>query len=74
MKYISMVNLIKDKREEYEYIYKVFKYNDTNYSIFFNRYKYLFNMDLNHLEVLLILILIRKMIDKRIVYNKQEYE
>ena len=69
-----MVNLIKDKREEHKYIYEVFKYNNTNYLMFFNRYKHLFNMDLNYLEVLLILILIRKMIDKRIVCNKQECE
>ena len=31
-----MVNLIKNKREEYKYIYEAFKYNNTNYLIFFS--------------------------------------
>ena len=36
IEHISIVNLIRDEREEYKYIYKAFKYNDTNYSIFFS--------------------------------------
>ena len=70
MKYISIVNLIRDKREEYKYIYKTFKYNNINYLIFFSYHKYLFNIDLNYLKIRITFILIRKMIDKRIVYNK----
>ena len=70
VKYTSIVNLIKDKREEYEYIYKAFKYNNINYLIFFTYYKYLFNMNLNYLKIRITLILIRKIINKRIVYNK----
>ena len=65
-----MVNLIKDEREEYEYIYKVFSCNNINCLIFFNRYKYLFNMNLDHLSVPLILILMRKMMDDEIIYDK----
>ena len=36
IEYISIVNLIRDEREEYKYIYKAFRYNDTNYLIFFS--------------------------------------
>ena len=72
IEYISMVNLIRDKREEHKYIYKAFRYNNTSYSIFFSQYKHLFNINPNHLSVPLILALIRKMINNEIVYNKQE--
>ena len=65
-----MINLIKDKREKYKYIYKAFSCNNTNYPIFFSRYKYLFNINLNYLSVPLILVLIRKMINNKIVYNR----
>ena len=65
-----MINLIRDERGEYKYIYKAFGYNNTNYSIFFSQYKYLFNVNLNYLSILLILVLIRKMIDDKIVYNR----
>ena len=65
-----MINIIRDEREEYKYIYKIFKCDNINYLIFFFYYKYLFNMDLNHLKIRITFILIRKMIDKRIVYNK----
>ena len=67
-----MINIIKDKREEHKYIYKVFNYNNTNYSMFFIYHKYLFNINLNYLKIRIISILIRKIVDKRIVYNKQE--
>ena len=36
IEYISIVNLIRDEREEYKYIYEAFGYNDTNYLIFFS--------------------------------------
>ena len=65
-----MIDLIKDKREEYKYIYKAFSYNNTNYLIFFSRYKYLFNINLDYLSVPLILVLIRKMINNEIVCDK----
>ena len=69
-----MVNLVRDKREEHEYIYKTFKYKDINYSIFFFHYKHLFNMNLNHPKIRITPILMRKMVNKEIVYNKQECE
>ena len=74
IEYIGIINIIKDKREEYEYIYKTFKYNNINYLIFFFYYKYLFNVNLDYLKIKIIPILIRKMVNKGIVYNKQEYE
>ena len=70
VEYVSIVNMIRDKREEYEYIYKVFNYNNINYLMFFIYYKYLFNINLNYLKIRIIFILIRKIIDKRIIYNK----
>ena len=70
VEYISIIDLIKDERGEHKYIYKVFSCKNTSYLMFFNRYKYLFNINLNYLSVLLILVLIRKMIDNRIVYEK----
>ena len=72
IEYISLIDIIKNEREEYEYIYKAFDYDDINYSIFFIRHKYLFNIDPDYSKIRIIPILIRKMVDKRIVYNKQE--
>ena len=72
VEYISIVNIIRDEREEHKYIYKVFDYDNTDYSIFFTYYKYLFNINLNYLKIRIIPILIRKIIEKGIVYNKQE--
>ena len=36
IEYISMIDLIRDKREEYKYIFEVFSYNNTNYLMFFS--------------------------------------
>ena len=74
IEYVSIVDLIRDKREEQEYIYKAFDCNDTNYLMFFIYYKHLFNMNPNHLKIRITLILIRKLVDKRMIYNKQECE
>ena len=74
VEYVGMVNLIRDKREEHKYTYKVFEYNNTSYSMFFSQYRYLFNINLDYLEVPLIPILIRKMIDKGRIYNNYKYE
>ena len=62
--------MIKDEREKYEYIYDVFDYDDTNYSIFFIYHKYLFNINLDHLEIRITSILIEKIIDIEISYDK----
>ena len=62
--------MVKDEREEYKYIYNVFKYNNTNYSIFFTYYKYLFNIDLDYPKIRITPILIERMIDKRIIYKQ----
>ena len=65
-----MINIIRNKREEYKYIYKVFNYNNTNCLMFFIYHKHLFNMNLDYLKIRITSILIRKMVDKGIVYNK----
>ena len=65
-----MINIIRDKRKEHEYIYKIFNYNNTNYLMFFIHYKHLFNINLNHLKIRIIFILIRKIMNKGIIYNK----
>ena len=74
VEYISIVNIIRDKREEHEYIYKTFKYNNINYLMFLFYYKHLFNMNLDYLKIRIILILIRKMVNKGMIYNKLKCE
>ena len=74
VEYVDVVNLVRDEREEHEYIYKTFKCEDIDYSIFFSHYKHLFNVNLDHPKIRITPILMRKMVDKGIVYNKQECE
>ena len=74
VEYIGMVDIIRDEREEHKYIYETFKYNDIDCSMFFFHHKHLFNVDLNHLKIRITPILIRKMVDEGMVYNKQECE
>ena len=74
VEYIGVVNLVRDKREEYEYIYETFECEDIDYSIFFSYHKYLFNVDLDYLKIRITPILMRKMVDKGIVCDKQECE
>ena len=74
VEHVGIVDIIRDKREEHEYIYKTFEYDDVDYSIFFSHHKYLFNMDLDHLKIRITPIFMRKMMDKRMVYDKQECE
>ena len=74
VEYVGMIDIIRDEREEHEYIYEIFEYNDVNYSIFFSHYKYLFNVDPNYLKIRITPILMRKMVDKGMIYNKQECE
>ena len=74
VEHIGMINIIRDKREEHEYIYETFEYNDINYLIFFSHHKHLFNVDPDHLKIRITPILMRKMVDKGIVYNKQKCE
>ena len=62
--------MIKDKQEEYEYIYNVFSYNNINYSIFFTYYKYLFNIDLDYLKIRIIPTLIERIVNIEIIYDK----
>ena len=52
--------MIRDKREEYKYIYKAFDCDDTNYSIFFTNYKHLFNVNLDYLKIRITPILMHR--------------
>ena len=61
---------MKDKQEKYEYIYNIFSYNNTNYSIFFIYYKYLFNINLDYLEIRITPTLIERIVNIEIIYNK----
>ena len=74
VEYVGIVDTIRDKREEHKYIYEVFDCDDTNYSIFFIYHKHLFNVDLDHLKIRITSILMRKMMEKRMVCDKQECE
>ena len=74
VEHVGIINIIRDEREEYKYIYKTFKCDNVDYSIFFFHYKYLFNVDLDHLKIRITPILMRKMVDKRMVCDKQECE
>ena len=74
VEHVGIIDIIRDKREEHEYIYEIFECNDVDYSIFFSHYKHLFNIDLDHLKIRITPILIRKMVDEGMVYDKQEYE
>ena len=62
--------MVKDKQEEYKYIYNIFSYNNTNYSIFFTYYKYLFNIDLDYLKIRITSTLIGKIVNIEIIYDK----
>ena len=70
IEYVDIVKIIKDEREENEYIYKAFEYDDTNYSIFFTNHKYLFNINSNHLKIRITLVLIYRIVDNRIIYEQ----
>ena len=70
VKHIGIVEIVKDKRGKHEYIYDIFDYDDTNCSMFFTYYKYLFNMDLDYPKIRITLILIEKMMNIEIIYDK----
>ena len=70
VEHVGMVDIIRDKREEHEYIYETFEYDDVDYLIFFSHYKYLFNMDLDYPKIRITPILMRKMVDEGMVCNK----
>ena len=70
VEHIGIVDMIRDKREEYEYIYKTFEYDDVNYSIFFFHHKYLFNINPDHPKIRITSILMRKMVDEEMVCDK----
>ena len=69
VEYVSIVEMIKDKRGEYEYIYEAFRYDNTNCSIFFTNHKYLFNINPNHSKIWITPVLIYRIIDNRIIYE-----
>ena len=72
VEHVSIVEIVKDKQEEYEHIYKAFKYDDTNYSIFFTNHKHLFNIDLDHSKIRITPTLIERIISIGIICDKQK--
>ena len=62
--------MIKDERGEHEYIYNVFDYNDTNYSMFFTHHKHLFNMDLDYPKIRIIPTLMERIVNIEIICDK----
>ena len=70
VEHVGIVEMVKDKREEHEYIYNAFDYNDTNYSIFFIHYKHLFNIDPDYLKIRITPTLIERIINIGIICDK----
>ena len=70
VEHIGIVDMIRDEREEYEYIYETFECDDVDYSIFFSHHKHLFNIDLDHPKIRITSILMRKMVDEGMMYDK----
>ena len=69
IEYVSIVDILKNKRGKHKYIYETFGYNNYEYFIFYTHHKYLFNIDPNHSRIRITLTLIQKMVSKRIVYD-----
>ena len=67
VEYVGIVEMIKDEQGEHEYIYEAFRYNNTNCSIFFTNYKYLFNVDPDYLKIRITPILMYRMVDNGII-------
>ena len=61
---------MKDERREHEYIYNIFDCDNTNYSIFFIYHKHLFNINLDYPKIRITPILIGKMVNIEIIYDK----
>ena len=74
VEHIGLVDIIRDEREEHEYIYEAFDCDDANCSIFFTRYRHLFNVDPDYLKIRITPILIKEMVKKGMVCDKQECE
>ena len=70
VEHVGIVEMVKDKRREHKYIYDVFNYDDTNCLIFFIYHKHLFNVDSNYLKIRITLILMGKMVNIEMIYDK----
>ena len=70
VEHVGMVDMIRDEREEHEYIYETFECDDVDCSMFFSYHKYLFNVDLDYSKIRITSILMRKMVDEGIVCDK----
>ena len=72
IEYVGIVEMVKDERGEHEYIYDVFGYDNTNYSIFFTHHKYLFNVNLDYPKIRITLTLMGRMVNIGMICDKQE--
>ena len=70
VEHIGLINIIRDEREEHEYIYEAFNCDDTNCSIFFTRHRHLFNVNLDYLKIRITPILMKEIMKERMVCNK----
>ena len=70
VEHISLIDIIRDKREEHEYIYEAFDCDNTNCSIFFTRYRYLFNIDSDYSKIRITPIFIKEIIKEGMVCDK----
>ena len=70
VEYVGIVKIVKDEQEKHKYIYNIFSYNNTNCSIFFIYYKYLFNMNLDYLKIRITPTLIEKMVSIEMICDR----
>ena len=70
MEHVDIVKIIRDERGKPKYIYNIFSYKDTNYSIFFTYYKYLFNMNLDYPKIKITPTLVGRIVDIEMVCDK----
>ena len=63
IKYIRNIEILRDKKEDAKYIVEQFDYDNIKYSIYFIRYKHLFNVNSNYLKIRIISLLVKEIIN-----------
>ena len=70
VEHVSIVEMVKDEREENEYIYDVFGCDDTNCLMFFTHYKYLFNVNPDYSKIRITPTLMGRMVNIGMICDK----
>ena len=70
VEHVGLVDMIRDEREEYKYIYEAFDCDDTNCSMFFTRHRHLFNVDPDYSKIRITPILIREIVKEGMICDK----